>query len=817
MYDPAARLTTTGDHAVKRRYLAAFCVLVFTLCAASRSPAGDGAALRLVPFPKQVDLGAERFRLNQPLQIQSPETVSVAAKTFLAEELTRAGCPEVQQGGGPDLVVRLLGKEGSTIVPPTLRPEAGEEDYALTVSPKGAVVVARAAPGLIHGLATLGQLIRANRRDDGIPCVTIHDWPSIRWRAFQDDITRGPSTKFSELKRDVTRGAMLKMNLFTYYMQHQFAFKKHPLIGPKDGSLTPVELAALVKFARPLGVDILGNQQSFAHMQHTLAHAEYAHLKQDDRTLSPVHEGTYALLDDLYSEELPILLFEMFNVCCDETWGLGLEGPTKALGDEIGPGGVYVRHIRRVYDLVHGKYGKRMMMWGDVILHHPDRLDEIPKDVVMLTWGYNAKDSFEDQIIPFAKSGYEFFVCPGVNNWSRVLPNFAAATTNIQNFVRDGAKHGTIGVLNTSWDDDGENLNAPNWYGFAWGAECAWNASATTQEDFNRRIGAVLLGEPGEEFSRAIALLSKPGLGGMMNRQFWEVTTGLVRTDTAEAAETKLKTVREAVERLDACRQSATVDGDLIDSLLFGARRLEHYFQTQIDRELEATAYDQALKAKGDECIADLDRAVAAVEQTAESYRMLRDQWQTLWLRENKPHALDWSTARYNEAIARCDRLTDQLRDARKAAEVGKPLPVAVDLGLQLWKRPEKLVRPARIESSLGDYQDYYPEFAFDGNGETFYWSDRGLAAGDHFPLVLDEPAELKRVKFLLGTDRYRQEYIHAGVLEVQDAAGDWTKVVDLNSARVEAGLAGGKIKGLRLRATEPQRFWLIIREIELE
>ena len=73
----------------------------------------------------------------------------------------------------------------------------------------------------------------------------------------------------------------------------------------------------------------------------------------------------------------------------------------------------------------------------------------------MLTWGYDARPSFEDQILPFAKAGYDFYVCPGVNGWSRVLPDFGAATTNIQNFVRDGLKLGAVGMLNTAWDDDG--------------------------------------------------------------------------------------------------------------------------------------------------------------------------------------------------------------------------------------------------------------------------------------------------------------------------------------------------------------------------
>ena len=96
------------------------------------------------------------------------------------------------------------------------------------------------------------------------------------------------------------------------------------------------------------------------------------------------------MLDDLYSEVCPLLPFAMFNVCCDETWGLGT-GPSKTLADEIGVG----RRLRAAHRAASttcckDKYGKRMMMWGDIILQHPDKLDQIPKDTVMLTWGYGA-------------------------------------------------------------------------------------------------------------------------------------------------------------------------------------------------------------------------------------------------------------------------------------------------------------------------------------------------------------------------------------------------------------------------------------------
>jgi len=42
------------------------------------------------------------------------------------------------------------------------------------------------------------------------------------------------------------------------------------------------------------------------------------------------------------------------------------------------------------------------------------------------------------------------------------------AMVNISNYVRDGAKLGAMGMMNTVWVDDGENLFAYNWHGLLW-------------------------------------------------------------------------------------------------------------------------------------------------------------------------------------------------------------------------------------------------------------------------------------------------------------------------------------------------------------
>jgi hypothetical protein len=279
-----------------------------------------------------------------------------------------------------------------------------------------------------------------------------------------------------------------------------------------------------------------------------------------------------------------------------------------------------------------------------------------------------------------------------VSNWSRILPDFGVATTNIRHFVRDGAKHGAMGMLNTSWEDDGESLNAPNWHGYAWGAECAWNAASTTPEEFNRRIGAVLFGEKGDHFGQAIELLAQthrlPGMDGMMNSRFWknDFVPQAAAADVTASAERLLELVRPAIAHLEACRQEARVNGELLDSVLLGARRMERIGQRMLDG-LEATRlYAEAGGQSAPQAAATLAKVESLVRANRDAYEALGEQFQQLWLNESKPYALDWTMARYASTKKWYDELLARLADARKKADAGQALPSPDTIGLVMPK-----------------------------------------------------------------------------------------------------------------------------------
>ncbi len=136
---------------------------------------------------------------------------------------------------------------------------------------------------------------------------------------------------------------------------------------------------------------------------------------------------------------------------------LGL-GRTRDEVEQQGLGKVYlgfpVEDSRQQLEPNH----KQLLFWGDIAENSPELVGTLPKDMIAVSWHYDAKPDFTKKLEPFIKAGLETWVAPGVNNWNRVYPNNNEALGNIRAFVRDGQKLGATGMLNTVWNDDGEGI-----------------------------------------------------------------------------------------------------------------------------------------------------------------------------------------------------------------------------------------------------------------------------------------------------------------------------------------------------------------------
>lgn len=348
------------------------------------------------------------------------------------------------------------------------------EGYVLIVSPTHIRIAANENAGLFYGVQTLIQLIKANAAASTIPCLVIYDRPDIPMRGWQDDISRGPIPTLDFLKEQIRTLASYKLNTFTLYTEHVFKLQKHPGIAPADG-ITAEEIAELDAYAKQYHVELIGNFQSFGHFKNILRTKGYETLAENEHTLSPANEETYRFLADVFSEIAPAYSSPYFHINCDEVT-LG-NGNAKAMIDSLGVEGVYAYHINRIHALLKS-YGKRIMIWGDFAAKHPQVLKLLPKDIILVSWGYAAMEQMDSDIVPLANKGFDLMVAPGVSCWSRTYPDLQRAVANIYNYLRDGSKYHARGFINTTWDDNGNNLFRNNWYALVWGAECGWNVPA---------------------------------------------------------------------------------------------------------------------------------------------------------------------------------------------------------------------------------------------------------------------------------------------------------------------------------------------------
>jgi hypothetical protein len=263
-------------------------------------------------------------------------------------------------------------------------------------------------------------------------------------------------------------------------------------------------------------------------------------------------------------------------------------------------------------------------------------------------------------------------------------------------------------MLNTTWDDRGDNFFNYNWYGVAWGAECAWNGSTTSIEDFDRRVGAVLFGEKDANFGQAIRLLAAaekvPGLLDGWDQRFWRFDDAHVAGTSADAkrlAEKLIFLVDGAAMHLSKAKAEATSGAGALDYYQFGADRLKIIATRQIEFLNAAEKYGQA------QALAVKYPAQAAVclSQAAEIVKNIRDQhialktrFSDLWNKENKPYALDSALATYDNLIKKYDATLSSISMAKASLKDKGAFQSAREVGMDITQdSPPRSTKPTTV------------------------------------------------------------------------------------------------------------------------
>jgi hypothetical protein len=359
------------------------------------------------------------------------------------------------------------------------------QGYQLSITPAYCRIVGHDAAGIFYARQTLAQIRR--QFPNALPCLEIEDWPDFPVRGVMLDISRDKVPTMPTLFSLVDRLAEWKINHLQLYIEHTFAYRGHEEIWQSASPMTPEEIRELDQFCKARFIELVPNQNSFGHMEHWLRHPRYRPLAEAPDgsempsgfrwegpfSLCPTDPRSLDLLSDLYSQFLPNFSSSLFNVGCDETFDIG-QGRSKEECLKRGVHQVYLEFLSRVNNLV-SKHGRRMMFWGDIILHEPSLMKQLPPGAIALNWGYEANHPFAAETKQFAQSGVEFYVCPGTSSWCSIAGRTDNMLANQRAAAEQGLAHSAAGYLNTDWGDYGHLQYLPISYaGLAAGAGVSW-------------------------------------------------------------------------------------------------------------------------------------------------------------------------------------------------------------------------------------------------------------------------------------------------------------------------------------------------------
>jgi hexosaminidase len=670
--------------------------------------------LKLIPEPKEVRLQQGGFRVRPTTRILvefgHQEEDRIAAETLAEEIHDQAGLKisitgtkaSVKREGRAIVLARLQDRPVREFLESKgLKADSiGDQGYLLFSDKTHLIVAANTGQGLFYGVQTLRQLLR---EDDGklvCPAVAIRDWPSMEWRGVQDDISRGPIPTEDFMKRQISTLAAYKMNLFALYMEHVFDFASQPLVAPKEAALTPQEIKALVDYAKNLYVTILPEQQTFGHLHHMLKYEIYSDVAErpHGHVLTPTKEQSYDIIKAMYADLVPLFPGPFLHVGGDEPFELG-HGQTAARVGEVGLGRVYLEHMQKVFGILE-PYHKQLMFWGDIALKYPQLLGILPKDVIAVPWDYDPKPSFESIIQPYRDAGLRVVVAPGANNWNQVWPNLDAAFVNIRNFVRDGQKLGAMGMLNTTWNDDGESLYGMAWPALIFGAAAGWQVGESSIDQFKNaydwafyRNGDASFRDALENLDRGHQALAKISVYTETDDLFWIDPFTLegakmMQKLAAAAPEMRLGAER-ALESLYRSHAKAQAHQDTLADMMLATWRWDALgMKAEFTAEINKFYWDafqnqtDAGRVSGD--LEEITAINARLEDLRDATTRLSQMYRTAYLREYGPYWLDNVLVRYDNLAREFQTKIVAVRQARRQYDATKTLTQPLELGFYL-------------------------------------------------------------------------------------------------------------------------------------
>ena len=394
--------------------------------------------MNIFPQPKSLTEQAGAFCFGSRVVMHVNCSLSERRKTLLRSLWNRFSLTgstlEIAENG---LLPTFCAQIGKAELPAL---EAADE-YAVAVTPVGAGLTARDEIGLLHAFYSLIQAIDPINLDYGsealeIPCLTLHDHPSMAMRSIH--VCVFPETTLTLLEKCFTMAGLLKCSHIVLEFWGTIQYDALPEMAWSGRSYSKHQIRPLIELANNFGMEVVPMTNHLGHAaQARGGMGKHAVLDQNPRlaTLFEPDGWTWCLSNPRmhtllrrFREELIELCGEgkYFHLGCDEAYSYA--SCRRCAGkDRVEMLARYLNGLAAELD----EQGRRAFIWGDQFLDaqawkgtgyiatsRPDQmthlaLEKLDRRLIIADWQYSLTEEEEIRSASlFREKGFDVVLCP---------------------------------------------------------------------------------------------------------------------------------------------------------------------------------------------------------------------------------------------------------------------------------------------------------------------------------------------------------------------------------------------------------------------
>jgi len=488
----------------------------------------------VIPEPQQVKLGQGDFGISAAWRVEVGPGVApsdVAVETLKEGLQERYGLKLREHGSGP--AIRLEIRPNSVPVGEAQdrdKAPLADQAYKITLAKDGITLIANAPPGLLYGVETLVQLVKASGANLWLPEGELVDWPDVQYReVFWDEQTH--LDHLEVLKDAIRRAAFFKINALSLRLNAHFQYSSAPaLVDPY--ALSPAQLQELTDFGLRYHLQVVPYLDGPAHVNFILERDEYAKLREFPETafqMCSTNPETYKLLEGMYQDLMDANKGgRYFHLSTDEAWFIGKADNEQCheaeRAKELGsPSKLWAEYTNKTASYLRD-HGRKVIFWGEDPLQ--------AEDIALLPpWLINGEVYSSAYNKAFRARGIRQMIYTNSQPDDPLFPAYYVLSPKEQIHPGEGAQERAaqvfdeisytaarkeadiMGVDIFAWGDRGPHPET-FWLGYAVGASAAWHPGSPDPHELTQSFYRLFYGTGATEMGRLYQLMSTQA-------QFW--------------------------------------------------------------------------------------------------------------------------------------------------------------------------------------------------------------------------------------------------------------------------------------------------------